>query len=130
MSPSSSTDFTPPAYLPGEVWWVSFDPAVGPEIKKVRPAVVVSAPHTLELDVRVVVPIRERKDWHARFSLLIPIDPSPTNGVTKDGSADTSQMKSVSRVDRFKGFRGRLSPEDLAEVYAGIRLCLGLTDAG
>ncbi len=107
-----------------------FDPAVGPEIKKVRPAVVVSVPLVLELDVRVVVPIRERKDWHARFPLLIPVSPTTTNGVTKDSSVDTSQLKSVSRTDRFKGFLGRLSPEDLAEVYAGIRLCLGLTDAG
>ena len=46
------------------------------------------------------------------------------------GSADTSQLKSVSRKDRFKSPLGRLSPEDLVEVYAGIRLCLGLTDNG
>ena len=26
----------------GEVWWVEFDPAVGSEIKKTRPAVIVS----------------------------------------------------------------------------------------
>ena len=26
----------------GEVWWVSFDPSVGGEIRKTRPAVVVS----------------------------------------------------------------------------------------
>ena len=26
----------------GEVWWVAFDPSVGDEIRKTRPAVVVS----------------------------------------------------------------------------------------
>ena len=26
----------------GEVWWVAFDPAVGSEIRKTRPAVIVS----------------------------------------------------------------------------------------
>ncbi|MGH2400136.1 MAG: type II toxin-antitoxin system PemK/MazF family toxin, partial [bacterium] len=26
----------------GEVWWVSFDPAIGGEIRKTRPAVIVS----------------------------------------------------------------------------------------
>ena len=26
----------------GEVWWVSFDPAVGSEIQKTRPAIIVS----------------------------------------------------------------------------------------
>jgi mRNA interferase MazF len=38
MSPMS------PADLPrrGEVWWVSFDPSIGGEIRKTRPAVVVS----------------------------------------------------------------------------------------
>jgi mRNA interferase MazF len=27
----------------GEVWWVDFDPAVGGEIRKTRPAVVISS---------------------------------------------------------------------------------------
>ncbi len=26
----------------GEIWWVNFDPAIGSEIKKTRPAVIVS----------------------------------------------------------------------------------------
>lgn len=26
----------------GEVWWIAFDPAVGGEIRKTRPAIVVS----------------------------------------------------------------------------------------
>jgi mRNA interferase MazF len=26
----------------GEIWWVAFDPAVGPEVRKRRPAVIVS----------------------------------------------------------------------------------------
>ena len=26
----------------GEVWWVTFDPAVGSEIQKTRPAIIVS----------------------------------------------------------------------------------------
>ena len=28
--------------LRGEVWWVEFDPAVGSEIRKTRPAVIMS----------------------------------------------------------------------------------------
>lgn len=132
MSPSSSTTSAPKpwAYLPGEVWWVSFDPSVGPEVIKTRPAVVVSMPFIATLDLRVVVPILTRKDTHAGYPWLIPVTPSGTSGWDRPGSADTSQLKSLSRKDRFKTPAGRLSPEDLAEVYAGIRLCLGLTDAG
>lgn len=28
--------------LRGEVWWVEFDPAVGSEIRKTRPAIILS----------------------------------------------------------------------------------------
>jgi mRNA interferase MazF len=38
MSPTSS-DSLPQR---GEVWWVAFDPAIGGEIRKTRPAVIVS----------------------------------------------------------------------------------------
>ena len=103
---------------------------VGPEIVKIRPAVVVSMPFVATLDLRIVVPILTRKDSHGGYAWLIPIAPSATNGMDRLGSADTSQLKSVSRKDRFKSPLGRLSPEDLVEVYAGIRLCLGLTDNG
>ena len=131
MSPSSSTDSPKPwAYLPGEVCWVNFDPSVGPEIMKTRPAVVVSVPFVAALDLRIVVPILTRKDDHGDYPWLIPVAPSAANGLDRLGSADTSQLKSLSRKDRFKSPTGRLSAEDLAEVYAGIRLCLGLTDAG
>ena len=34
-----SADRTP---LRGEVWWVAFDPSIGDEIRKTRPAVIVS----------------------------------------------------------------------------------------
>lgn len=41
----------------GEVWWVDFEPAVGSEVKKVRPAVIVkkrigrvSAPEMLGIE--------------------------------------------------------------------------------
>ena len=33
---------TGPAIRRGEIWWVRFDPSVGGEIRKTRPAVVVS----------------------------------------------------------------------------------------
>jgi mRNA interferase MazF len=39
----------------GEVWWVEFDPAVGTEIRKTRPAVIVSNDSANRNLARVVV---------------------------------------------------------------------------
>jgi mRNA interferase MazF len=39
----------------GEVWWVEFDPALGTEIKKTRPAVIVSNDAANRNLARVVV---------------------------------------------------------------------------
>lgn len=39
----------------GEVWWVEFDPSVGSEIKKPRPAVIVSNDAANRNIARVVV---------------------------------------------------------------------------
>jgi mRNA interferase MazF len=39
----------------GEVWWVEFDPSVGSEIRKTRPAVIVSNDSANRHLLRVVV---------------------------------------------------------------------------
>jgi mRNA interferase MazF len=42
----------------GSVWWVDFEPSTGSEIKKVRPAVIVSNDHANNrLDRVMVVPV-------------------------------------------------------------------------
>lgn len=44
----------------GEVWMVDFDPAVGAEIRKLRPAVVISVDAVGRLPLRLVAP---GTDW-------------------------------------------------------------------
>jgi mRNA interferase MazF len=39
----------------GEVWWVDFEPALGSEIQKIRPAVIVSCDTANRIMQRVVV---------------------------------------------------------------------------
>jgi len=45
----------------GEIWLVNFDPTVGAEIKKVRPAVVISSDSVGKLPIKLIAPITDCK---------------------------------------------------------------------
>jgi mRNA interferase MazF len=49
----------------GEAWLINLDPTVGAEIKKTRPAVIVSDDAIGILPLKVIVPITEWKDRYA-----------------------------------------------------------------
>ena len=51
--------------LRGEVWWVNFDPSVGGEIKKKRPAIIISA---LSLSSSILPQSSQRAPRKALFS--------------------------------------------------------------
>jgi len=108
----------------GEIWIVSFDPTLGAEIKKERPAVVVDVPEVGKLPLHIVVPVTE---WNAGYAALpwhTKLKSSLLNGLSKDSSADSFQVKSVS-VIRFKNRIGEVSSEELENIIAGIALCVG-----
>jgi len=105
----------------GEIWLVRFDPSVGDEIKKSRPAVVVSSSVLAKLRLRIVVPIT---GWHPRSSKIpwhYPLKPNTMTGLDKDSVADALQVKSVS-FDRFVKRLGRVSPADLEEIAAAVQM--------
>ena len=59
---------TVPTPRRGEVWLVDFDPSVGAEIRKLRPAVVVSVDTAGRLPLRVVVPVTDWKPQYATYA--------------------------------------------------------------
>jgi len=52
----------------GEIWLIDFDPAIGAEIRKARPAVVVSLDAIGRLPLRIVVPITDWKPAYAAYA--------------------------------------------------------------
>ncbi len=109
----------------GEVWLVEFEPQRGAEIRKTRPAVVISVPETEVLPLRIVVPLRERKPHHDLYSWLIRFKPSAKNGLKKESSADAAQVKSFS-TDRFVKKMGFVTESELSAVLNAVGLCVGL----
>jgi mRNA interferase MazF len=107
----------------GEVWWVNFDPSLGGEIRKVRPAVIVSTDAANRILNRVqVVPIT------SNVSRLYPCEAYVMlKGEQRKAMAD--QIATVSK-QRLKSLIGRLSQEDMAAVEKAIQVQLGLSSLG
>ena len=103
----------------GEVWLVDFEPTKGSEIKKTRPAIIVSSDAVGVLAVKLAVPVTdwkttfEHKAWHVRLK------PNKRNGLSKVSSADCLQLRCVG-VERFKKKLGRITAEELEEVVLGV----------
>jgi mRNA interferase MazF len=103
----------------GEVYWVDFEPARGGEIRKRRPAVIVSNNAAIRAQNRVqVVPLTSNVariyPWEASVSL---------NGVPHKALSD--QIRTAA-VERLSGRIGELSATDLRAVERASRVQLGL----
>jgi mRNA interferase MazF len=115
---------TAPTPNRGEIWLVDFDPSVGAEIRKVRPAVVVNVVGIGRLPLHIVVPLTDWKPHFAKASWLVPIPAAPTNGLSKDSAADAFQVKSIS-VARFLRCLGAVTSGQLDDIASAIALCVG-----
>lgn len=115
---------TVPAPRRGEIWLVDFDPAVGAEIRKLRPALVVSVDAVGKLPLRMVVPITDWKPQYASYPWFVELLASSGNGLSKCSGADTFQTKSVATA-RFDRRLGIVTASQLEEVASAIVLCVG-----
>lgn len=116
---------TAPAPKRGEVWLIDFDPSVGAEIRKIRPAVVISLDTVGRLALRLIVPITDWKPQYAGYPWFVELPASPTNGLIKDSGADAFQTKSVS-VTRFVRQLGEITADQLDEIAEAVALCVGV----
>ena len=103
----------------GEVWLVDFEPSVGGEIQKTRPAVIVSNDAANRALNRVqVIPISSKIETVYPAEALVTVKGQPRKAMA-------DQLATVSKL-RLKRRVGVLSPKDMQRVEGAIRLQLDL----
>ncbi len=103
----------------GEAWWVRFGPSVGGEIRKRRPAVVVTNDVAISHLNRVqVVPLTTQVSRVYPGEALVVINDRPHKAMA-------DQMTTVSKA-RIGAIFGKLSDGDIENLDAAVRLHFGL----
>ena len=104
----------------GEVYWVAFDPSVGGEIQKTRPAIILSNnAANLAMNRVQVVPISSKTDRVYPGEALIDLKGEKRKAIA-------SRLATASKL-RFGSKLGIIGAEDRAKVEAAIAVQLGLS---
>ena len=103
----------------GEVWWVNFDPSIGGEIQKQRPALILSNDASNKhLNRLQVIPLSTRVERLYPSEVVVTL-----NGKPHKAMAD--QLTTVSKL-RLSNRIGRLATADLVQVERVVKLQLDL----
>jgi len=103
----------------GDVYWVNFDPAVGGEIRKRRPAALVSNDAAISAQNRVqVVPLTTNATRVHSWEALVYV-----NGAASKAVAD--QIRTVAK-QRVGDYVDTLTGPDMLLIEQAIRVQLGL----
>ena len=104
----------------GEIYWVALDPALGTEIRKTRPAIVISNDSCNRYGARVVVlPLTSNVESLYPGEARVQVDGAPARALG-------DQLRSIDK-SRLRSKIGTLDRDELLDVEEAVRITLGLS---
>jgi len=109
----------------GEIYCVNLDPAIGDEIKKRRPVIVVNGGHDKHLRLAIVVPVTAGSPYWDRNPFFISLEPDSNNGLQKKSAVDCFQIRAISH-NRFVEKIGNISNDEIDLIKKSMALILDI----
>lgn len=107
----------------GEIWLTNFDPSIGTEIRKTRPALILSNNIANKKTTKItVVPLTSNIK---NIGLVVIIEPDEENNLKKHSLIRVPDINTFDRT-RLKNKIGTLSTETLKAVEQKLKIHLGL----
>lgn len=111
----------------GEVYLVIFDPTVGAEIRKTRPALILQNDIANRFSpITIVAAITSQVEEHL-YPTEVLVRP-PEGGLGRDGAVLLNQIRSIDRRRLLRRL-GKLKPETMRHVDRALLLSLGVVKA-
>ncbi|MDE2696489.1 MAG: type II toxin-antitoxin system PemK/MazF family toxin [Chloroflexota bacterium] len=108
----------------GEVWLVRLPRALGAELQRDRPAVVIQSSTFDAAPVRIIVPLSRWREDFAGAINKVEIAANEQNGLDADSAADFLQVRSVA-LERFIDLLGNVRTDLVDEIAIGVAIAIG-----
>ena len=109
--------------LRGQIWLVNFDPTIGAEIKKTRPALIISNDINNRFAQTVtVIPISDKGEKVYPFEVHLR---SKVSGLSKESKLRCQQIRTIDRSRLLKSL-GTVTDEEMQEAKNALLIHLGI----
>ena len=109
----------------GEIYICSFDPTIGHEIKKTRPALVIQNDVGNRYSPLTIVAAITSTVSSVTYPVEVAVEPTNSNGLKSRSAIRLDQIRTVDRR-RFVRRLGTVDSETMVKVDEAIKISLGL----
>ncbi|HHP7229775.1 MAG TPA: type II toxin-antitoxin system PemK/MazF family toxin [Xenococcaceae cyanobacterium] len=112
-------------YRLGTIWLVNFEPSIGTEIQKTRPALIISSSDFNQIRKKVtLLPITSRVIDNSKIApVVVKVKPNKSNGLSKNSTIIVIEPNTFDKQRLIK-FLGKIDSKILKEVKQKLQVYL------